>query len=168
MEHFSASCRHGTLLFQDDHHKQIMLNSLAFMALNQRIWLYGFVILEDEIHLLWEKQPDWQGKNIRQMLLKFTAQQIKHHLRSIRSKELDRYKCLRHDRLFQFWEPSSSGIPVPDEHTAAEKLQQMHEAPFTNGICPPGTVYPYSSAMFYSSGEDPHGIMTHYHQYFPP
>ena len=168
MEHFSACCRHGTLLFRDDHHKQILLNSLAFMALNKRIWLYGFVILEDEVHLLWEKQPDWKARNVRQMLLKFTAQQIKHRLRDNRSKELDQYKCHRHDRQFQFWEPASFTVDVPDRSTAAEKLTQMHEAPFTCGICPPGSTYPYSSAAFYHSGEDPHRIMTHYHQYFPP
>lgn len=168
MEHFSASCRHGTLLFRDDNHKQIMLNSLVFMALNKRIWLYGFVILEDEIHLLWKKQPAWEERNVRQMLLKFTAQQIKHRLRGTNPKELELYKCQRHDRLFQFWEASSSGAPVPDGNIAAEKLQQMHEAPYTSGICYPGSVYPYSSAAFYHAGEDPLKAMTHYHQYFPP
>lgn len=168
MEYFSASCRHGTLLFRDDDHKEIMLNSLAFMARNERIWLYGFVILEDEIHLLWKKRPAWENRNIRQMLLKFTAQQIKHRLRNARSGELVQYQCQRADRQFQFWEPAACSSPVPDACAAAEKLEQMHDAPFTGGLCHRGAAYAFSSARFYHSGEDPLRMMTHYHQYFPP
>lgn len=166
MEHLTVCCRQGMLLLKRDEHKQIVLDSLAFLARTQRIWLYGFVILEDEIHVLWEIQPDWRTRNIRQILLKYTAQRIKHHMFYSRDpslrRELDKYRSPRHDRYFHFWEHPAATAPVTDMLSAAEILEHMHEAPFTTGICLPGTTYPFSSSAFYHLGICSEEIITHY------
>lgn len=170
MEHLTVCCREGRLLLKAAEHKQIVLNSITFLAKEQRVWLYGFVILEDEVHLLWKKRCAWETRNVRQMLLKFTAQRIKQHM--LRSPdttlryELEQYKCEEHDRQFRFWEPSANGPTVTTRHAAEEILEHMHEAPVISGLCLPGATYPFSSAACYQNGEDPLQIITHYSQYF--
>lgn len=149
MELFSAHCLNGKWLLQEDVHKQIVLDSLAFMVQHQRIWLYGFVILPNEFHLLWQKQPAWEQKNIRQMLLKFTAHQIKYRLRAVNRRELEAYRSQLRDRQFQFWERAADAVPVPDEAAAREKLHYMHEAPVSAGLCGKAADYLFSSAAFY-------------------
>lgn len=167
MELFTASCIHNRLLLRKDEHKEIVMNSLAFMVREERIWLYGYVIMEDEFHLLWKKQPEWEHKNIRQMLLKFTAQQIKRRLWAEDRKELELYRSNLHDRQFQFWEKTSFSAVIPDVDAAEEKIGQLHEVPVSAGLCSNVTDYAFSSAAFYQEGRNPGGIITHYHHCFP-
>ncbi|MRG46356.1 hypothetical protein GFS24_14635 [Chitinophaga sp. SYP-B3965] len=166
MELFTASCSNNRLLLRKDEHKEIVMNSLAFMVMEKRIWLYGYVIMEDEFHLLWKKQPEWEGKNIRQMLLKFTAQRIKRKLWAEDRKELQLYRSDLHDRQFQFWEKASFSTSIPDPGAAEEKLGQLHEAPVSAGLCSCATDYAFSSASFYLRGHDPECMMTDYRDCF--
>ncbi|MGN7719466.1 hypothetical protein [Chitinophaga sp. 22620] len=150
MELFTACCRQGKLLLKADEHKQIVLQSLGFLTREQRIWLYGFVILDDEFHLLWKKQPAWETKNIRQMMLKFIAQQIKHRLRCIRSPELEKYKSSRNDRLYHFWEKNPGTTTIVSPEMAGETMGLLHEVPVSNGLCATPEEYLYSSARCYA------------------
>lgn len=166
MELFTVSCSNNRLLLKKDEHKEIVMNSLAFMVKEERIWLYGYVIMEDEFHVLWKKQPGWEDKNIRQMLLKFTAQQIKRRLWAENRKELELYRSQLHDRQFQFWEKAAFSAVIPDADAAEEKIAQLHEVPVSAGLCANVTDYAFSSAAFYQDGFDPEGIMTHYQHCF--
>ncbi|MGN6508766.1 MAG: hypothetical protein ACTHLD_04825 [Chitinophaga sp.] len=149
MELFTACCRRGQLLLKDDEHKKIVLQSIAFLCRDQRIRLFGYVILEDEFHLLWEKQPDWQAKNIRQMMLKFTAQQIKYRLLRTRSPELEKYKSTLNDRHYHFWDKATYFRQIPSIQMAEETIRHLHEAPVLTGLSPSPEMYAFSSARFY-------------------
>lgn len=142
------------------------MDSLAFMVRDERIWLYAYAIMEDEFHLLWKKQPDWEQKNVKQMLLKFTAQQIKRNLWTEDKKELALYRSQLHDRQFQFWEKTAFSTVIPNEGAAEEKIGYLHEAPVTAGLCRSITDYAFSSASFYQTGYDPEKILTDYHRNF--
>ena len=149
MELLSAYCVNGRWLLQDDIHKQIMLDSLTFMVQENRVWLYGFVILPNEFHLLWKRQPAWEFRNIRQMLLKFTAQQIKHRLKAVNRRELETYRTPQADRQFQFWERKSEVKMIASRPEAREKLLIMHRMPVMAGCCEYAEDYRFSSAAFY-------------------
>lgn len=166
MELFTASCSNNRLLLRKDEHKEIVMNSLAFMVKDKRIWLYGYAIMEDEFHLLWKKQPGWEDKNIRQMLLKFTAQKIKRRLWAEDRKELELYRSHLPDRQFQFWEKAAFSTIIPSVGAAEEKIGQLHEAPVSAGLCSGISDYGFSSASFYLRGDDPENIMTDYHDCF--
>jgi REP element-mobilizing transposase RayT len=60
--------------------KQIVLNSLTYLVTNKRIWLYGYVIMPNHVHILWRKQPEWLDKNVQQHFAKFNGQQFKFSL----------------------------------------------------------------------------------------
>lgn len=168
MELLTVCCRNGRMLLREDDHKQIVMNSLLFMVNDQRIWLYGFVILPDELHLLWKKRPDWEHRNVKQMMLKYTAQQFKRSLRILWPKELECYRSELRDREFQFWEQSAYITKIKTGAEAEEVLEQLHEVPVSSGLCNNVNDYPFSSSSFYHNGHDPHKVLTHYYQYFPP
>jgi REP element-mobilizing transposase RayT len=80
IEFFTATCLKWQNLLNDIKHKEIILDSLAFLVHEQRIWLYGYVIMPNHLHIIWRKQDNWIEKNVQQQFLKFTAQQIKFNL----------------------------------------------------------------------------------------
>ena len=104
IEFFTATCNNWQLLLQPDKHKQLIMDSLRFLVEDKRIWLYGFVIMPNHIHLLWRKQDAWFNKNIQQIFLKFTAQQLKFSLMDNNPEALAGYKSTQGDRDYHFWE----------------------------------------------------------------
>ena len=60
IEFFTATSLNWQPLLKEDKHKQIILDSLAFLVNDQRIWLYAYEIMPNHIHLLakiMEKSP---------------------------------------------------------------------------------------------------------------
>ncbi|HEY0770531.1 MAG TPA: hypothetical protein VGD31_09385, partial [Sphingobacteriaceae bacterium] len=80
IEFFTATCLNWQPLLGPDKHKQIVMESLSFLVKAKRIWLYGYVLMPNHLHLLWNKQDAWVDKSIQQQFLKYTAQQIKFNL----------------------------------------------------------------------------------------
>ena len=92
IEFFTATCLQWQNLLEENERKQIIMDSLRFMVNDKRIWLYGFVIMPNHIHLMWRRQDAWVNKNTEQMFLKYTAQQIKFEMIDSSSDELSNYK----------------------------------------------------------------------------
>ena len=55
---FTATILDWKPLLKPDDHKKIIMDSLKFLTLNKRIFLYGFVIMPNHIHLLWRMQEN--------------------------------------------------------------------------------------------------------------
>ena len=104
MEFFTATCLNWQYLLQADERKGMLMDSLRFMVNDKRIWLYGFAIMPNHIHLLWRRQEAWVNKSTEQMFLKFTAQQIKFKLVDSASPELEQYQSTQSDLIYHFWE----------------------------------------------------------------
>ena len=92
IEFFTATCLNWQNLLQSDERKQMIMDSLKFLVEDKRIWLYGFVIMPNHIHLMWRKQDAWEAKNVQQMFLKYTAQQINFRIMDQDISELSGYK----------------------------------------------------------------------------
>ena len=105
MQFFTATCLNWQNLLAHERHQQIIMDSLKFLVESNRIWLYGFVLMPNHIHLLWNSQEAWANKNIQQMFLKYTAQQMKFNLKdSGNNTELEKYRSTQQDREYHFWE----------------------------------------------------------------
>ncbi|MBX3239060.1 MAG: transposase [Chitinophagaceae bacterium] len=138
-----------------DKHRQIVMESLRFLASENRIWLYGFVLMPNHLHLLWRKQDAWVNKNIQQMFLKYTAQQMKFNLvDSGNEKALEKYVSTQQDRAYHFWERRPYKATMYNRKTAEQKLDYIHLNPVKAGLCECATDYKYSSAKYYELNED--------------
>jgi len=163
IEFFTSTCLNWQNLLEPEEHKKIILQSLEFLVSNRRIWLYGFVIMPNHIHLMWRKQEEWRQKNIQQQFLKFTAQQIKFRLQdSGNHEELNKYKSSQQDRMYHFWERRAYKATMYNRKVATQKIDYMHRNPVKAKLCEFPEQYIYSSAAFYILNKNEWGFITHY------
>ena len=166
IEFFTATCLNWQPLLQFDERKQIIMDSLRFLVEDDRIWLYGFVIMPNHLHILWCKQDKWVVKNIQQMFLKYTAQQLKFLLIDTgRIEELDKYKSSQSDRIYHFWERRPYKATMYNREVASQKIDYIHDNPVKAGLCKLPEDYKYSSAKFYEMNVDSWGFITHYEEH---
>jgi len=100
VEFFTATCLSWQPLLAPDDRKKILIESLKFMVDRGQIWVYGFVIMPNHIHLMWRRQDAWLTRNAEQNFLKFTAQQIKFRIQQNCPEELSYYRSTQSDRLY--------------------------------------------------------------------
>jgi putative transposase len=161
IEFFTATCLNWQNLLQEEKHKKIILDSLTFLVDEQRIWLYGYVIMPNHIHILWRKQDNWIEKNVQQQFLKFTAQKIKFNLLDTDPSQLVNFKSTQMDRKFHFWERRPYKARSYTRDILEQKLDYMHFNPVKAGLCLLPEDYLFSSAQFYYQ-KLANPILTHY------
>lgn len=137
------------------------MNSLTFLVEQQRIWIYAYVIMPNHIHLLWRKQELWKEKNIQQLFLKYTAQQLKFSLIDSFSPLLEQFKSTQSDREYHFWERRPYKASMVSRRVLEQKLDYIHNNPVKAGLCKFPEDYTYSSARFYLYNEF-NPLITHY------
>jgi putative transposase len=136
------------------------LDSLKFLVTEKRIWLYGYVIMPNHVHILWRKQDAWLDKNVQQQFSKFTAQQFKFNLLDA-GEDLSKYKSTQGDRAYQFWERRPYKATMYNRKVLEEKLDYIHLNPVKAGLCLLPEDYHFSSAGYYLLNTD-NDIITHY------
>lgn len=162
LEFFTATCLNWQPLLEQERHKQIVFESLQFLVKTERIWLYGYVVMPNHVHLLWRKQDAWIDKSIQQQFLKFTAQMIKFNLIENSPNELKNYKSTQADRAYHFWERRPYKATMMNRGVFEQKLDYIHHNPVKAGLCTESADYEYSSARYYMDGIDELKILTHY------
>ena len=135
--------------------------SLMFLVNENRIWLYGYVIMPNHVHILWRKQDLWIDKSVQQQFLKFTAQQIKFNLFANFPEELKNYRSSQADRLYHFWERRPFNATMNNRNVLEQKLDYIHNNPIKKKLCELPEHYVYSSARYYLLGEE-NSFITHY------
>ena len=50
---FTATINSWKHLLQPDKYKQLVTESMKFLVEDKRVWIYGFVIMPNHIHLFW-------------------------------------------------------------------------------------------------------------------
>ncbi|MBF9254227.1 transposase [Pontibacter sp. 172403-2] len=76
MAFFTATILDWKHLLKPDKYKDIILSSLRFLVENERVQVYGFVIMPNHIHLLWKMEESHKWEDVQRDFLKYTAQQI--------------------------------------------------------------------------------------------
>jgi putative transposase len=87
------------------HDKYIIIESLRFLMTNNRLTVYGFVLMPNHIHLVWQMKDGISPSHIQRDFLKYNAQQIKFDLKKNHPNTLEDFKVDMKDRDYQIWEP---------------------------------------------------------------
>ena len=135
------------------------MNSFRFLVAQEKIYLFGFVIMSNHIHFIWEVRENFIEKNVKQMFLKYSAQQIKFRLNE---NELMAYKSTQSDRLYQFWERRSWKAQMNTRFVLEQKLDYIHQNPVKAGMVESEKDYLYSSYTYYYHHENKWNFLTHY------
>jgi REP element-mobilizing transposase RayT len=131
---------------------QIVLDSWRFLQANKRLVLYGYVILENHLHMI-ASSPDLsqEMKNFKS----FTARQIIDLLELQRATvlldQLQWHKA-RHkiQSDYQLWQEGSHPQSILAEEMMLQKLEYMHNNPVERGYVDEPTHWRYSSARNYA------------------
>src|ERR1700760_503334 len=89
-------------LLKTEKYKMIVLNSLVHLEEKELIKIYGFVIMPNHIHLIFENVA-MNGKEMpHASFMKFAGHQFLEELRNSDSELLERFKVDRNTRKHQF------------------------------------------------------------------
>ncbi len=130
----------------------ILLDSFRFLQTNHRLTLFGFVILENHLHLIASAAD--LSKEIGDFK-SFTARRIIDYLETQRAKTLlnllEYYKA-RHktDQQYQLWQEGSHPQQIIDDEMMLQKLEYIHLNPVKRGYVDDPVHWRYSSARNYA------------------
>ena len=148
-------------VLQNDYHKQIILEALARRSALEQVTVYGFVIMPNHLHFIWQLHDGINRAGFQRDFLKFTAQRIKEDLAKHHPAVLQQFRVEAKDRQYQFWERNPLSVELWTEKVVLQKLTYIHLNPVRAGLCRWPEEYKYSSALFYHTGVDNWGFLTH-------
>ena len=111
-EFLTVTCLEWKHILMEDRFKDIIMDSLLFLTKAKRVCVYGFVIMSNHFHLIWQMMGDNKRDAVQRDFLKFTGQQILKNLRNEQSDMLNELLVNAKDRKHQVWERNSLGVPL--------------------------------------------------------
>ena len=124
-------------LFSDKEIAQIVIDSLSFLQKEKRLTLFGFIIMENHLHLV------ASGENLAKEISNF---------KSFTARKIIDYLHKR-DRSYQFWHEGSHPELIQGEKMMRQKIEYTHNNPVKRGYVDDPIHWRYSSARNYA-GED--------------
>ena len=148
-------------LLKEDALKLIIINSLKYLTEHKKIEVYGFVIMPNHIHIIWQTL-DSNGKETPQgSFLKYTAHAFKKYLAANQPDELKKYKVDASNKNYEFWQRDPLAFKLTNIETALQKLKYIHDNPLAQHwlLATEPIKYFYSSALFYENEKNDFGFL---------
>ena len=144
---FTATILEWKHLLKPKKYKELIASSLHFLIQDKRVVVYGFVFMSNHIHLVWQIQPGHKREDVQRDFLKYTVLVI--------------FLVNAKDRKYQVWERNPLSVDLWSREAIWQKLEYIHQNPVRAGLCITAKDYYWSSAMFYHTGKDNFGWLTH-------
>ena len=153
-------------LLLDDTVKQIIIDLLKTISDKYLITIYGFVIMPNHIHLIWQQNGNNGKESPKGSFMKFTAHQFKEYLKL--NGGLENYKVKALNKSYEFWQRDALAIEIWSRKVAQQKLDYIHRNPVSGKwiLAKDNIAYYYSSARFYESGIDEFGFLNNLYKVF--
>jgi hypothetical protein len=131
---------------------QIIYDSWQFLQDNNRLTIYGYVILENHLHLIASSPAI--SKEIGDFKA-FTATKIVGHLKARKVRTLLKWlrflkRQHKHDREFQVWQEGSHPQEISGDDMMWQKLEYAHNNPVERGYVDEPVHWRHSSARNYA------------------
>ena len=149
-------------LFKPEEHKIILIESLQYLVKEKRVILYGYVIMDNHIHLIWKPTKLYSLKHTQLSFMKFTAQRIKRNLELNHPEVIKNIRVDLKDQTYQFWQRNPLCIDLYNKKTIIEKLTYIHNNPTKASLCNVDTAYKFSSSKFYNELSDEFNFLTRF------
>ena len=157
---YTATILQWKNLLKPEKIKMILIESLQYLVYENRVILYGYVIMDNHIHLLWSPTKLYSLKHTQLCFMKFTTQKIKRNLEINYPKYLQKFRVDSKDRTYQFWQRNPFCIDLYDYKIMVEKLNYIHANPVKENLCNKLVDYKFSSAKFYEELGDEFNFLT--------
>ena len=133
---------------------------MRFLVRDGRVIIYGFVIMSNHMHIIWQMVGKHEPGSVQRDFLKFTGQMILKQMRNEHSKFLGRVKVDEKDRVRQIWNKASLRRPLTGSRMFDQKLDYIHWNPVKAGMVSAPEDYRYSSASYYYNNDDSWDFLT--------
>ena len=160
---YTATIKDWIPLFNTKYRKQVLIDSLKYLVDKKLIVLYGFVIMPNHVHFLWEL-ISMNGKEMpHASFMKYTSHTIQKELEATNPGFMSRFRVDSDSRKYQFWQSHALPFHLFSPRLVYQKLEYIHNNPVQGKwmLADSPIDYPYSSASFYESGVDSFGMLTH-------
>jgi len=157
----TVTCLEWNPVLEETKNKDIIMDSLRFLTSAKRVLVYGFVLMNNHIHLIWQMLGDHKREDVQRDFLKYTGQEILRNLSTTNLELLSALNVGASDRNYQVWERNALSIPLTRAYFLHQKLDYIHRNPIRKGYCNRPEDYEYSSASFYASGDRKWDFLTH-------
>lgn len=150
--HFlTATINYWQPLFTRTEIVNIVLDSWRFLQREAEFEIYGYVILENHLHLI-ASSPDLSGD--MQRFKSYTAKQIIDYLEKTQAKRVLELLTLfkrahKTESQYQIWEEGSHPQLIESETVMRQKLDYIHQNPVKRGYVDLPEHWRYSSARNY-------------------
>lgn len=148
-EFFTATILEWKHLLKPDKYKDIITQSLSYLVQENRVKIFGFVIMSNHLHCIWQAMAGHTPQEVQHSFLKFTAQTIIKDLRNHHPEVLERFYVGARDRKHQIWKRNALSIEIRNRVVFNQKLDYINYNPVKAGLCVLPEEYYYSSASFY-------------------
>ena len=159
---FTATILEWKPLLKPDKFKDIIISSLQFLVTNNRIVVYGFVIMNNHIHIIWQVEDSYDLSDVQHSFMKYTAQMMIKELRNHHPNVLVLFNVKAADRKYQIWERNPLSVSLWNRSVFEQKLDYIHYNPVRANLVSIPEAYRYSSASFYLQGESEWFFLSHY------
>jgi REP element-mobilizing transposase RayT len=99
---FTATNLEWKKLLLPDRRKDVMIESMRFIVADKCVIIYGFVLMPNHIHIIWQMLAGKKRDEVQRDFLKHTAQEIKKELLTNYQDELKNYLVNAKVRKYQF------------------------------------------------------------------
>ncbi len=160
---FTSTIHNWQPLLKEDSFKEIVISSLRFLQGKGLIWIYGFVIMPNHVHLIWELLEMNGKESPHASFLKFTGHQFLESLSQEDPNFLGKFKVDLSNKSHSFWQRDSLPIEIYTPSVVFQKLEYLHQNPCRGKwmLAENPTEYRFSSMEFYETGRDRFGFLTH-------
>lgn len=159
---YTATILNWKSLLKPDKYKNIIVESLRFLVAGKKVVVYGFVIMPNHIHLIWEL-VQMNGKELpHASFMKFTSHQFLTDLKKFHPAVLTYFEVNAQTRKYQFWQRDALPVHLYTPAVIFQKLDYIHNNPVQGKwlLASSPIEYKYSSANFYETGVDEFGFLT--------
>jgi REP element-mobilizing transposase RayT len=151
---YTATIHQWKPLLKDLALEPVIIQSLSYLYHKECIKVYGFVIMPNHIHLIWELLQNNGKESPAASFMKFTAHKFQEIIKQNVPEILPQYKVDWDSRSYNFWHPKADWFLLNQSATIEQKLNYIHLNPMKgkwNLVADPSDYY-YSSCRFYEQG----------------
>ena len=123
---YTATIVNWKKLLKPEKYKIIIIESLQYLVKTERVIVYGYVIMDHHIHIIWKPTPLYSLKHTQLSFMKFTAQRIKRDLENHHLDLLSHFSVEAKDRSYQFWKRNALCVDLYSNAIIEEKLNYIH------------------------------------------
>ena len=152
---WTATINQWQHLLGQDEYKDVIIDSLQYLADSGKIDVFAFIIMPNQIHLIWHLNEPNGKESPQGSLLKYTAHLFKKKLQKEDREKLESYKVNSSTKNYEFWQRDSLAVPVFTREVALQKLKYIHNNPLAEywQLAKHPCDYKYSSAKYYELNE---------------